>query len=178
MGNRKLRQRAAALLKERGITMRLFTGPRWPAYREWHAGSLRDLIERLELAPGTVVNDCDARNHRIASYNVEKVSIYGPPRNRRFFERVGVRPMVDQYTFEDGSWSCGCPYGPDPARTREEIEAYLLHSPEELEKAKKNGWWTERKQKVQDALEKGEHVVDEDGFVLEAFRWIPGSKRS
>lgn len=94
---------------------------------------------------GDWVNDCDGFNHRIAS-----------------------RINEDQYAFEDGKWSCGCPYGPVPAWSVKKIEMYFRrhYAPANVSHWKEQGWWDEVSEERLQRLLAGQPICDEFGRKL------------
>jgi hypothetical protein len=163
MGNRALRKQAAAAMKAAGFSKRFcYGGSKRFMYRYCNAGYLRELVYMLSLKPGTIVNDCDAFNHR-----VKKPLGYFHRWDKGFHKFV-----LDQLEFEDGRWSCGCPGGPGPALTREQIEKYTRDgfTDESIANSKRDGWWTDNSQKMYEALIKeGRHICDEDGIKFPEF---------
>ena len=106
MGNRALRKQFARELKAAGHHVPLYRGNKRVAWSYYKAPLLRRLLTLLALKPGDVVNDCDGFNHEISS--IVGVSI-------RHFRGCRVLGIDGQYAFTDGTWSCGCPSGPDRA---------------------------------------------------------------
>ena len=151
MGNRSKRVLIGKLLKGRGIG-RLYYGPKFVAYRALSNYALKELIHKLQFKPGDIVNDCDGLNHRIVKFA-----------GHYYYDNV---LSLEQAEFDDGRWSCGCPWSPEPAWTRERIEAYVLDYT-------KNGppsYITDRDHKRREAIESGKHICDENGFLLEEFK--------
>lgn len=108
MGNRKRRKELAVLVRLRGGG-RLYCGTKKKAWHRLKGHTLRHMLHVLSFAPGDVCNDCDGYNHVIADY---------------VWYRVDGCRAVDRLIFADGRMSCGCPYGPDPAWTEEQIAEF------------------------------------------------------
>lgn len=160
MGNRALRKKVGEAMKAAGFPRRYsYGGTKGMRNKYCDARYLKELLYMLSLKPGTLVNDCDAFNHR-----VRKPLGYFYHWDKGFHKFV-----LDQLEFEDGRWSCGCPGGPGPALTREQIEKYLLLTDDEVEDSKKSGWWSGKSQAMQDTLKAGQHVCDENGIKLPEF---------
>lgn len=163
MGNRALRKKAGEAMRAAGFPRRYsYGGTKRMRNKHCNAQYLRHLLYMLSLKPGTLVNDCDAFNHR-----VKKPLGYFYHWDRGFHKFV-----LDQLEFEDGRWSCGCPGGPGPALTREQIEACIKDgfSDEAIAQSKAGGWWGNASQRMYDALIKeGRHICDKDGVKLPEF---------
>ncbi len=162
MGNRALRKKAGEAMKAAGFPKRFYRGNRRTGLRYFRARHLRELLYMLSIKPGDLVNDCDAFNHR-----VKGPIFHGFVRwddNTYVFQ-------LDQLEFEDGRYSCGCPGGPGPAWTREQIENYMREgfTDESIAESKKFGWWTTNSQKMCEALREGRHICDENGIKLPEF---------
>lgn len=99
-----------------------------------------------EYKPGEWVHDCDGFNHKVVGRHNE-----------------------DQYVFEDGRWSCGCPYGPTPAWSVQQIEEFWRYRylPENIEALKKQDYWSEVDEQRHQRLLRGEPICDEMGRRLE-----------
>ena len=160
MSSRALRKQVAQALKSAGLSNRLYHGNKRIVYKYYDGQYLRDLLYMLSLKPGMLVNDCDALNHRVKG-----------PINYGFIKwyKTTYIFQLDQVEFEDGRWSCGCPGGPRPAWTREQIEKYMLLTDEEIARSKADGWWSDLAQKRQNALRAGQHICDENGILLPEF---------
>lgn len=165
MGNRAKRVKLAKALKEHGFG-RLYTGNKRVAWGMLWANHMDELLLKLRFKKGDVANDCDGLNHRVVEWLVER---------REFHHwREGVHKgwvfSMSQFIREDGCYSCGCPSGPEPAKTREEIESYFLEvTDEHIEDLKRQKWWTELAERRLQALRRGEHVCDEQGTILQEY---------
>jgi len=156
MGNRALRKRAGQLLKQAGHGKRLWRGSKRRGRSHFNARHTRHVIERLERKPGDLVNDCDGFNHVIKDY----IIWWGE------WDTNFLVVNVDQYAFEDGRWSCGCPYGPVDAWTVDQIRNFHDLSDETIESHREGGWWTEKNQKLIDRIRSGDPITDERGVKL------------
>lgn len=152
MGNRKLRRELGQKLKEAGYG-KLYTGNKRNAFRYLRAANLKRLLFLVSLRPGDLVNDCDGYNHR-----VKEIRPYRP-----WFGVIDFEQLI----FEDGRWSCGCPYGPDKPWSPERIRNFHNLSDEEIDKMKKTGWWDDRNQRLIERIRSGEPITDEHGIYLE-----------
>jgi hypothetical protein len=152
MGNRALRKEAAAALKRAGYSGKLYHGPKLKMFKYMRAYELRHLIFLANLRVGDYVNDCDGFNHKITKINVV----------RRWYGVIDF----EQFEFEDGRLSCGCPSGPVEAWTNEQIAEFHKYDDEYIETLKSGGWWTEINQKFYDRLMSGEAICDEHGCKL------------
>ena len=163
MGNRALRKKVGEAMKAAGYSKKFYSGNKRMGRWYFNARHMHDLIYMLSIKPGTIVNDCDAFNHRVKS------PIH---HGLRQWDRGATVFELDQFEFEDGRYSCGCPGGPMPALTRDEIEQYIREgfTDEAVANSKRDGWWTVNSQKMYDALMKeGRHICDEDGIKLPEF---------
>lgn len=151
MGNRAKRAQLDRALRAQGLG-RLYKGNKRKAFMVLNAYTMNEQLTKLSFKPGDIVNDCDAFNHRIKEWL---------PRQ---FSNV---TLVEQFVDEQGQWSCGCGGSPDPAGTREEIEEYFNYTKEQVEA--QGGWWTELAQARGEALRRGDHICDENGFVYNEF---------
>ena len=163
MGNRALRKKAGEAMKAAGLPKRFcYGGTKRVRYRYSSAWYLHELIHMLSIRPGTIVNDCDAFNHRVKNHMGDFLH----------WDKNFYRFVLDQLEFEDGRYSCGCSGGPAPAWTREQIEEYWKQgfTDEAIADSKAGGWWTVNSQKMYEALMKeGRHICDENGIKLPEF---------
>lgn len=162
MGNRALRKKTGEAMKAAGLSRKFcYGGTKVQRNKYCGAKYMHELMYMLSLQPGTVVNDCDAFNHRVKGHRG-----YFQRWDRNFYKFV-----LDQLEFEDGRWSCGCSGGPGPALTREQIEAYMKagFTEEAIANSKRDGWWTVNSQKMADAINEGRHICDEHGIKLPEF---------
>jgi hypothetical protein len=152
MGNRSLRVELAKELKKIGC--RLYAGNFRAARRYWTAHQMRYMLARLAIKPGDLINDCDGFNHRVigpkvyyqAAENYYRHSLY-----TKFRYRTKV-PMIDQFILDDGTWSCGCPYGP--------VEAWTVEQIEEFHRGGDDG------DSLVEKLKRGESICDAQGIKL------------
>lgn len=159
MGNRAKRVELARALKSHGLG-KLYKGSKQAVFKSLDALTMDRTIRFLQFKPGDLVNDCDAFNHVVKSVRADVW---------RHKYKIWVN-LPDQFEFEDGRWSCGCPGGPAPAWSREQVEAYFkLYTPEIVEERKKGGWWSDRSQRMYDRIQAGGHVCDERGICLPEF---------
>lgn len=162
MGNRALRKKAGEAMKAAGYSKKFFRGNKRAGRKYFNAQYLRELVYMLSIKPGTIVNDCDAFNHKVKKLDARF----------RLWDRGLVIFQLGQFEFEDGRLSCGCPGGPMPALTRDQIEAYMKEgfTEENIADSKRDGWWTVNSQKMYEALIKeGRHICDEEGIKLPEF---------
>ena len=167
MGNRAKRVKLAKRLKELGMG-KLYSGNKKVAWRLLSAYQLNSMLRKLQYAPGDICHDCDGFNHVVVKW-VDGI------RSFKHWSYTGkyIRGWVidvDQFEKSNGGWSCGCPDGPNPPTSREDIEQYMnayLNDP----KLKEQGWVTDNPINVKrrDALNNGEHICDERGILLEDF---------
>ncbi len=152
MGNHALRKQAALLLKGTGV--RLYIGNKLKSYKYLNAWELKNLIDMLNLKPGELVSDCDAFNHYIKEVIVT-------------FEQMHKcsRAFVTRVKFTDEKLSCGCPGGPMPPRSRDEIEddvkTYVKNRIRDAD-------WDFLNVRYRKDLHQGivEHICAEDGTLL------------
>jgi len=154
VGNRALRKQAAALIKLRGLSSKLYRNKR-VAFDRQNARDLKDIIKRLSIAPGDWINDCDGWNAQIAGYVHDR-----KPHATYYFGRgSGYVFDTGQFELSDNSWSCSCGIV-DPPLSRDKIEAWLLewykNNPQEPKSAK-----------ILEYFEAGGHVCDEKGVKLD-----------
>ena len=114
----------------------------------------------LSIQPGDIINDCDGYNHEV----IEIATMDCWP------SYFGKAPMLDsQFLREDGRWSCGCPTSPEhpwsSARIRDFQKIFFLDE-EQVADAKRAGTWTERSEKIRQALIDGEPITDKRGLPL------------
>lgn len=161
MGNRALRKKAGKAMKTAGFSKKFYHGNKKQSLRYFNARYLKQLIYLLSIKPGTIVNDCDGFNHI-----VKNSTFYWSRRCRDLLVFI-----IDQFEFQDGRLSCGCPGGPWPKLTREEIEQNTKEgfSDEKVTESKEKGWWTVNSQKMYDALKEGRHICNKNGIKLPEF---------
>jgi len=161
MGNHALRKQLARDLKAAGHPPTLYVGNKHIAYRFFRASTLNEYLRKLSFKPGDVVNDCDGFNHEIKKL-LPWIGYWS--RNGR---KTTYTLQMDQFEFTDGGRSCGCPSGVVPAWSVEKITKFHRpHTDEEIEKLKRNGWWTAKSQQREDRVRRGELLCDERGFKL------------
>ena len=166
MGNRALRKKVGEALKAAGYSSKLYHGRKYPK-KVLGAEDLRHILYMLSFKPGDIVNDCDGFNHKVTGHKIYYM---------RWTGNLSIL-CVDRLTFEDGGWSCGCPSGPEPAYTREQVEQYFHDmTPEYIEHQKHLGWWSEYSQKMYDAIKRGDHICDENGIILPEYKIKYGSQ--
>jgi hypothetical protein len=168
MGNKKLRKLVSTAMKKRGFHEQLYRGNKRVCHRHLPAYRLKRLLFILSLEPGkSLINDCDGFNHRVMGYAPRRHN----RANLRWKQKRHISIFeIDQLIREDGCYTCGCPGGPDDPWTNEQIFKYQRYSKDEIEEAKKEGWWHDHRQKIQDALEQGIPICDDDGILLQEFR--------
>jgi hypothetical protein len=106
------------------------------------------------LRKGDIVNDCDGFNHRLGE-------------DPKVFTAWHGLPEFEQLVFDDGKWSCGCPYGPDKAWTPEQIIQFHNCNDEHIERQKQLGWWSDRSQALVDRIRQGLPITNDDGIKLQ-----------
>lgn len=164
MANHAKRREAARLLKGRGLG-KLYRGNKRNAWQLLRADCLDELIYKLQFRPGQLVNDCDGFNHVIRD-------VVKPSRrwSKDWLEASSEASVlsIDQFELENGSWSCGCPTSPEPAKTQEAIEKDFARWLEDADPQQmSNPVVYERMKK---ALQEGRHICDEQGKRLPEFR--------
>jgi len=92
-----------------------------------------------------------------------------------------ITTVFDISNFEkhDGSLGCGCPNGPEPMASREEIEADMKTWMAEQD-ISQPGWDNgeynksagEYYKRLRTALAQGRSVCDEDGIILPEFEYV------
>lgn len=159
MGNRAKRKAIAKLLKEQKLG-KLYHGRRFVALRMLDRYWLRQLLYKLQFKVGDIVNDCDAMNHII------KRAITSYRSSEQWLDHGrGARMLdLDQFEFEDGRWSCGCPTSPERPYSKEKIEQIIRDTlaavkPEHLEDTLKHS-------PVYRAFHEGREICDEKGMLL------------
>ena len=161
MGNSSLRRQAAEALKKAGAPKLWKSPPGGCGYagtvHRLRASQLRKIIHLASLKPGDIVFDCDGFNHRIKSFKWSRLwqgSIW-----------------VNQFEFDDGTWSCGCMV-PELAHTSKQIDTewlgVLTHPEHDFEDT--NDRWKEVYIKRLEALQAGKSICDHAGFVLPEFQ--------
>lgn len=156
MSSRKLRREAARLIREHGFG-RLYQGKAKNVRKGLYSSYLKMIIHKLQFKPGMLVNDCDGYNHNLVKWLVGK---------RRAHHGHGSYLDVAQFEKEDGNRSCGCPWSPEKAWTVEEIRAFHRLEADDIESLKQGGWYTERTEALQRALEAGQPICDDQGRPL------------
>lgn len=159
VGNKTLRRELSTALRKAGCSKRLYKGSKYTAYKLMDAAYLRNMLHMLSFKPGDLAHDCDGFNHRVKGY----IYYYVDRSHASFL-------LVNQLVFEDGRYSCGCPGGPETPKPRDEIEQFFNPAPEQIEKMKRDGWWTKQSQVTYDTLRSGKHICDENGILLPEFR--------
>jgi hypothetical protein len=130
-------------------------------------GVLDALLEIFSIQPGTVVHDCDGFNHVVKG-------LVGPDRYRVYTADRELKAWYwyeDQLEFADGRFSCGCPAGIQPALSREDIEKWYrgwLDYYVSTDDGK--GFVTQQHHLMHKALQKGKHICDERGIILDEYR--------
>jgi hypothetical protein len=161
MGNRAKRKLASKLLKEHGFGP-LYQGNKKVAWSLLRSGDLDSIIRKLSFKPGSLAHDCDGFNHKVVKWLPER---HGFGRWRRG-PLKGYVFHIAQFEKEDGSWSCGCPYGPTAPTSVADIEAFYrsyVNSPE----MKAQGWLDEPYyDTLRESLNKGEPICDAQGRPL------------
>lgn len=155
------------LCKKLGLG-RFYKGKGRLVKRDFSYNQLNNLFILLSTQPGTVVHDCDGFNHVVK----------GLARNDRLYadNRAGKYTKTwyryeDQLEFEDGSWSCGCPGGIEPARSREEIEAWMKgYYLSDGFTTWFGGDISEKVLRMKADLLAGEHICDERGVLLDKYK--------
>lgn len=157
MARAKLRRQISKELKNLGIPAKLYRGSKLKFHRGASGWYLRNMLLRLQLSKsGTVVGDCSAVNHVVKGFASSSFTV------DRWHAR-GYIFRFPQLEFEDGTYSCGCETSPEPPKSQEEIETFLLKAYQTLHP----GWPLSKDQeKLRDILLKGEHIVDERGVLL------------
>lgn len=153
MGNRAKRKEVAKLLREHKLG-KLYHGNKKSA---WAMLDLDTLLRKLRYKAGDVAHTCDALNHRVVRWDLRRLMLHHYRRGQGWV--AGLGPFVA----EDGFSTCGCPYNPDPALPREDIERYLSDMDPES-----TPYFFDLV-KVQEALRRGDHVCDEVGILLPEF---------
>lgn len=120
MGNKKLRKLVAAKLKQNAYGKLYTGGTKFQAYRSLNAKQLKEILFRLNLAPGDIVNDCDLFNHVIESIPMPTWSF------RLRNSRIKTYWNSQQFKYTDGTYSCGCPWSPANPLTATQIRKLLL----------------------------------------------------
>lgn len=156
MGNRKLRKELTAALKEIGHSGKLYHGSRRIALRALSASRLKEMLRLLSFKPGDLVNDCDGFNHRVKGHRVNDIVW---DKDTRVID-------LHRLVFDDGGWSCGCPYGPDEPWSIVNILKFHTFNDEEITEQKRLGWWNDKRQAFQDKVRAGGPICDEDGIKL------------
>lgn len=157
MGNRAKRKEVAGLLREHGLGKKLYRGRKRTAWGMLRSGDLDVMLRKLRFKPGAVVNACDVLNHRVVKWRTHESKMEDYWRGQGQVTRIG------SFESEDGFALCGCPYSPDPALPREEIERWLA----EVDSGADPYFFD--LVKIQEALGRGEHVCDEDGILLPTY---------
>ena len=161
MGNRNLRKQVSEKFKERGYG-KFYSHLGRRKYRFARSGACRSLLKMLSFSVGDVVSDY-GDNHIIKEIPSPILGWYNLPRGF-------IRAEMPQFVYEDGLWSCGCGWCPDPAMTKEHIDArhkyYYSHD---------NPWWgispiDPATQKKFDAVKNGISMVDERGISLPEYK--------
>lgn len=174
MGNHARRRAVAAKLRAAKLPTKLYRGPKLAAYRLFssHDGSgggslLQQLDHKLDfVTPGQLVFDCYGSNFHVKCLHGSTVAWY---RKRR----VKVAE-VSQLEFIEGVWSCGCGTSPEPPQSRATIEATLLTSlPDQIVRTREPTARA-RRERALAALQRGDHVLDEEGVFLPEFAWYRG----
>lgn len=160
MAKARRRRRIAALLKKRGLG-KLYYGNKKAAFK-WV--NLAAIENALKYAPGDVVNDCDMFNHVVEGYRTHY--------NAR---KYGKALILDQVTFTDGRWSCGCGGLEAPWPVEKILEIWCMPASEEPPPAGVTYRTSEFEQALIDANKNGQPIVDDRGVLLEQFgrlkRW-------
>lgn len=173
MGKSVKIRRLNELCKAKGLG-RFYKGRGRLVKRDLSGGQLDYLLMLFSLPAGSIVHDCDGFNHIVKG-------LAGPYRLR--LPKAGYRCWRgytkteywydDQLEFSDiqGRLSCGCPMGLEPARSREDIEGWMkgfldYYVPRDTGE----GFITKRHRLMYEALQSGEHICDERGIMLEAFK--------
>jgi len=159
MGNRALRKKLAQVIREVGWDAKLYYGNKHQAWRYLRAYTMREIIHLLSFKKGDLAHDCDGFNHVVKE----------PMLSYHRWHGQTLVPQISQLEFEDGRYSCGCPGGPMPACSREEIERYFTMTDEQVKERKTAGWWSQRDEKIHEALRSGKHICDERGVLLKEF---------
>jgi hypothetical protein len=163
MGNKAKRRQLAQALKAHGFSSKLYRGNKRIAWRYLRGAQVDTMLRKLNFKSGTIVHDCIGYNERIAKWIPERID---------FARWLGCSSGgyvfgLDQFQAESGYWSCGCSGGPTPAEPREKIEKEMrdyLHSEQMA------SWLSALDLKTRDALDRGEHVCDENGILLDEYR--------
>jgi hypothetical protein len=169
MGNRAKRREAAQAIKAYGIPSKLYKGRARNARKRLNSATLNSILYLLQFKPGMIVSDY-GHNHVIKGWVPRaQFQFFIPEYSNKI--RRGYVFDVPQFEYEDGYWSCGCGACPDPARTREEMEADWLAIPEkDIEEQRRLGWWTERADRIVAHIRAGGHIHDERGVLLEEWK--------
>lgn len=164
MGNAAKRRQIGKLLKEHKFGP-LYKGNKKVAWTSLRGSILNSLLHKLKFKPGDIVNDCDVFNHKIIKWLPEKFKFGRWSKGDRLI--TGWIFNVDQFEKENGTWSCGCPYSPDPPQTREQIEKYMLAwRSDEKSDWNKDEWHL----KIYAALKNNQYICDENGILLPEFK--------
>lgn len=174
MGNHAKRKEVARLLKQQGLG-KLYRGNSNVARTMLSKGCLNELLFKLKYKAGDLVNDCDGYNHVLVKWLPEKRYsenwIGHDSRVNGKYKWIGLKGTsvadLDQFEIEEGRWSCGCPYSPDPPRSREDIEKDTLRY---LSDPNTDWHRDSKREAILLALQAGQHICDESGILLPEFR--------
>lgn len=163
MSSKYLRTKLAGLLKEHKMG-KLYTGRKSNVLRVMPSYLLRQMIYLLTLKPGSLVNDCDGFNHRVSD-DVGHGGLF------HYGFRGGSTFHIQQVSFDDGTYSCGCDGSPEAAKSREEIERFFGEITQEYIKEQRTlGWNMDSSQRMYDTIKNGGHICDENGLILPEFK--------
>jgi hypothetical protein len=175
MGNKAKRVKLAKRLKQLGMG-KLYSGNKRVAWRLLCAYQLNSMLRKLQYAPGDICHDCDGFNHVVVKW-VEGIRSF---KHWSYTGKTNIKGWaidIDQFEKSNGGWSCGCNTSPDPPTSREDIEKYMtayLNDP----KLKEQGWTVSAlDDRRRDALNRGEHICDERGILLDEYNLWMNIKR-
>ncbi|MFA6049972.1 MAG: hypothetical protein WC761_02140 [Candidatus Paceibacterota bacterium] len=169
MGNRALRKAASEALGRR-----VYRGNRNVACRTLRARKLKRLINDGSFKPGAVVHDCDGFNHHVGEAVVLCISRPLPGINGTTVVRE-----VELVSAETGNVFCSCaPLTSGVVATREVIEKWWV-SWIDYQRSNGTGWASGAYyDAIKAALDRGEHLCDEDGVLLPVWRELRRADRS
>lgn len=172
MGKHALRKQVAQKLKAAGLGTKLYKGNKKVAWRFLRPHYLRELLWKLDfVTPGQLVHDCYGANFHIKGLTSSPKWRVGD-RGWSLFRRGRlVVACIEQVEYVEGLLSCGCNASPEPPLTREQIEQSILSWVTDSSMEQWDYHRADWRKQVLAALQRGEHVLDEEGVYLPEYAW-------